>query len=116
MVELIKSSSIGMEINIPGLNGFRDFLTARQVAKIMIALLNVRSIGIYNIGSGIATSLLDVVLRLAEILSRDDLVIKVSNNETHHIVANINKLNSVIGEVPFSEIDKFLSEVILNDE
>ena len=57
-----------------------------------------------------------VVLRLAEILSRDDLVIKVSNKETHHIVANINKLNSVIGEVPFSEIDKFLSEVILNDE
>jgi nucleoside-diphosphate-sugar epimerase len=111
MVEKVKNSAIGATLEARGLNGTRDFLTTVQVCTAIRFLFQKRITGVFNLGSGQPIKLIDMVEAIKVRLNRSDVVIKAQGQETHHLVANVEKLASVGLKLDF-KIDSFLDYVL----
>lgn len=91
----VQSSPQGGSIELRNPRSKRDFLHASMVVDAMLHLLRLRYAGIVNIGSGRATSVLEIAERVIA-LSGKDLSIRTINIETPTtIVADVARLRSL---------------------
>jgi len=88
MIDKISNAPLNHELFIPGLNGARDFLNSDQVVTGLELLCNVQVNSSLNIGSGKKTILLDLVIKIMEILDRRDLKITTDMSKLNLVSDN----------------------------
>lgn len=94
----------------------RDFVYVDDVVKAMInALRNKKACGIYNIGSGKATTINELAMTILRIMNREDL--KPINmpprpGDIKHSVADITKARKELGYNPTTTIEKGIKDII----
>lgn len=91
ILERLESEDLSQPFELYGANSTRDFLSAEDVADIILALLARRPTGVFNIASGKPTSVAAFVQSLAPCTL--DIVPKGSSN---HLVADVEKLSKVL--------------------
>jgi nucleoside-diphosphate-sugar epimerase len=93
----------------------RDFLHIEDVASAVVAVAHSQLTGAVNIGSGVATTVREIGLKIGELLSRPELVklgaLPYSLTEPMHIVADNAKLKST-GWKPHFSFDEGLRQTI----
>ena len=77
-------------IKFENLNHFRDFINLGELMRIIEKMYKKKSTGIFNIGSGKKTSLLDLIKTLIKKYHKN-LELKENNKKTY-LIANIQKL------------------------
>ncbi|MFH1521626.1 MAG: DegT/DnrJ/EryC1/StrS family aminotransferase [archaeon] len=87
----IKNEDLDKPFELFGANSIRDFLDAEVVADIIIKLMDKKTRGIYNIGSGKGTLIKDFVQKLTD----KKLDIK-GMGESNCLVADITKLKNIL--------------------
>ena len=107
LIEKIRNAPLNARLEIRGLDGTRDFLTVQQIVETIEYLFSKKSIGVFNIGTGQATKLLDLAHAVQNRLDRTDLIIVSTGTDTNHLVANIEKLIE-IGFRPIFNLDQLL--------
>jgi len=80
------------EIILDNLNHYRDFLTTKQISKIIIFLCQKKFQGVINIGSGRKTNLKEIAQVFANIKNKR---IVFNHNKPTYLVADINKLKKL---------------------
>lgn len=95
MIKKISTASKGSTLSIRGLLGTRDFTTPEQVSHVIYFLMKNQSTGIFNIASGSPIKLLDLVKKIQKLLKREDLIINPLDQETYHLIANVEKLRKL---------------------
>jgi nucleoside-diphosphate-sugar epimerase len=95
IIKKLSEAPRGATLEIPGIQGTRDFLTPELVCEAFEALWRGRAAGTYNIGTGAAVRLLDVVEAVRERLGREDLVIVPRDEGTVHLRADVSKLKGL---------------------
>lgn len=94
----------------------KDFLHVHDVADAFVQLLNSNIQGAVNIGSGKAVSVKDIVLKIAELLDKNELVdvgaLPTRNNEKPLIQADIRKLSNELNWKPRFTLDEGLKHTI----
>jgi nucleoside-diphosphate-sugar epimerase len=111
MIHKIRAAEKGATFEIPGVNGQRDFLTVPQLCQTIELLFARKHQGAINIGTGVGTPLIEIVKRIADLLGRDDLIVKAKNDEATFHVANAGLLQSLGGGLT-SQLDQLLIEMV----
>lgn len=111
MIHKIRTAEKGATFEIPGVNGRRDFLTVSQLCQTIEHLFTCKHQGAINIGTGVGSSLIEVVKKIAILLGREDLHIKAKNDGATFHVADVGLLQSVGGGLT-SQLDQLLVEMI----
>ena len=111
-IRKISQATIGAKLEIPGLHGTRDFLTAEEVCFGVKKLFHQRARGIFNIASGTPQKLLDIVKTIQHRLNRSDIEIIATSIGTNHLVANVDQLNQLGIKLQFN-LNQLL-DVLLN--
>lgn len=91
----------GARLEIPGINGTRDFLTPELICRAFKAFLEKKAVGVYNIGTGNAVKLLDIVGAVQARLGRGDLIIAPRDEGTVHLRADVSRLRGLGVELRF---------------
>lgn len=100
MIHKIKNASKGSELSIPGVNSTRDFLTVSQILFSIERLFERKFEGVINIGTGTSNHLFTVAKMIADLLGRNDLIIKAKNDIPNFQVADCSYLKSMDIELP----------------
>ena len=87
---LVKIKEKNKTIKFENLNHFRDFINLGELMRIIEKMYKKKSTGIFNIGSGKKTSLLDLIKTLIKKYHKN-LELKENNKKTY-LIANIQKL------------------------
>jgi nucleoside-diphosphate-sugar epimerase len=95
IIKKLSEAPRGATLEIPGIKGTRDFLTPELICEAFEALLEKRAAGVYNIGTGSAVKLLDIVEAVRARLGREDLVIMPKDEGTVHLRADVSKLKGL---------------------
>lgn len=111
LIEKIKTSPQGATLEIPGLKGFRDFVSTRQINQAIEFLRQKRMVGPVNIGTGTAVRLMDIALTIRAKLGRDDIKIVALDAGTATLCANPSRLEAA-GLRLEPEIDFLVDEVL----
>lgn len=97
-------------------NQLRDFLYVQDVADAFVALLESNVTGAVNIASGQPVAIKDVVYKIAEKISRPDLielgVMSVAAKEPPLLVADVSRLVNEVGWLPKYNLDIGLEQTI----
>ncbi len=101
MIRTLSGAPRGAKLEIPGIHGTRDFLTPGLICRAFETLLEKKAVGIYNIGTGSALKLLEIVAAIQARLGREDLVIVPRDEGTLHLRADVSKLRSLGVELHF---------------
>jgi nucleoside-diphosphate-sugar epimerase len=103
-IQRIRSAPSDARIEMPGLHGTRDFLSAMDIAGVIRDLMEKRPEGTLNIASGIAVSLLEAASSVRDTLGRSDVEIVALNRDTCHLQADIRRLRAILprAELSFS--------------
>lgn len=117
IIEFIKRVSRGEPLIIFGDgNQTRDFVYVDDVVKAMInALRNEKAYGIYNIGSGKATTINELAMAILKIMNREDLKpihMPPRPGDIKHSVADISKARKELGYNPTTTIEKGIKDII----
>lgn len=118
MIQKIRTAKLNETLLIPGLDGKRDFITITQICQAIEILFTHKYQGPINIGTGVATQLLDIVQKIILLLGREDLIIKGIKEKTTFHVADNTLLKSMSGEIS-SQLDELIFNIInslLNDD
>ncbi|MEK7233872.1 MAG: NAD(P)-dependent oxidoreductase [Elusimicrobiota bacterium] len=91
----------GATLEIPGIHGTRDFLTPDLICRSLETFLAEKTTGVYNIGTGSAIKLLDIVTAIQTRLAREDLIIVPRDEGTIHLRADVSKLRGLGVELHF---------------
>jgi UDP-glucose 4-epimerase len=110
MFNKIKSAEMGATLTISGVQGHRDFLRISQICEAILFLEKEKYRGQVNIGTGVAHKLSDLVLRIAQLLNRDDLEFVFPESPGQALIAD-NSLLKSLGLPIECEIDELLSEM-----
>lgn len=110
MIHKIKNAERNASIEIPGVNGERDFLTVPQICHSIERLCAKKFEGVVNVGTGTGNHLLAIVQRIADLLGRSDLVVKAKSDTPTFHVADVALLKSMGVELP-NAIDSLLIEM-----
>ena len=97
---LIKIKEKKKTIKFENLNHFRDFINLDYLIKMIKKMYKKQSTGIFNIGAGKGTSLLDLIKTLAK-KNHKNLKLKKNSKKTY-LIANIQKLTK---ELSLSKIN-----------
>ncbi len=93
----------------------RDFIHVRDVARANVAALERRADGVFNIGTGRPTRVIDVARMLAKILGVEvePLVLnRFRVGDVRHIYADITRAREVLGWEPRVSLEEGLREVV----
>ena len=101
IIKKLSAAPRGATLEIPGIQGTRDFLTPELICEAFEALFRKRAAGTYNIGTGSAVKLLDIVSAVRARLGREDLVIVPRDEGTVHLRADVSKLRGLGVELRF---------------
>jgi nucleoside-diphosphate-sugar epimerase len=94
LLQKIRDAPPNARLEIRGLDGTRDFITVQQIVEAIQVLFTGKSVGVFNIGTGEAVKLFDIAQTVREKLGRTDVVIVSNGTDTHHLAANVEKLNN----------------------
>lgn len=90
-----------------------DYINVTDIAKIFEAfLLNPSATGVINVGTGKAVKIRKILQKTAQILGKDESLLKFSDNSPTKIVADTNKLSQVFDCNSFVDIDEGLKYLI----
>jgi len=109
-IRKIREAPPGAALEIPGLLGSRDFLSTGEISRAIGLLFESRAQGVFNIGSGLAQSLLEVVNRIRERLGREDVRIVPLEIGPSNLVADVSSLKARGIELVF-DLDRLLAEM-----
>ena len=98
-------------LKIDNINHIRDFIDIGDIYSAIKLLYLKKSIGIYNLGSGEPTSLMNIVEHLANLFKKKYEINKL--NKQTKLVANIKKIKK-LGWKPKKNIVKILNTYHLN--
>lgn len=115
LIQKIKDASPNAQLEIRGLDGTRDFLTVRQIIEAIQWLFTQKATGIFNIGSGTAVKLFDIAESVKAKLGRSDVEIISTGTDTHHLAANVKKLNDIGFNISF-DMKTFLDSLLTNNQ
>jgi len=101
IIKKLSEAPRGATLEIPGIQGTRDFLTPELICEAFEVLLAKKASGVYNIGTGTAVKLIDIVSAVRARLGREDLVIVPRDEGTVHLRADVSKLRSLGVELRF---------------
>ncbi|MBI4062100.1 MAG: NAD(P)-dependent oxidoreductase [Elusimicrobia bacterium] len=101
IIRKLSDAPRGGRLEIPGIQGTRDFLTPELICRAFEALLERKAAGVYNIGTGHALKLLEIVAAVRARLGREDLVIVPRDEGTLHLRADVSKLRGLGVELRF---------------
>ena len=94
----------------------RDYLYVKDVASAFVALLDSEVEGAVNIASGRPIELKEIILRIADLLGRPEMVrlgaIPVNDSEPPLLVADAQRLAQELGWHPAYDLDEGLAETI----
>jgi len=92
--------------------GIRDFIYIKDVVRAIISALEKKAVGVYNIGTGKGTSLLDLAKIIVKILKSKSKILKLDNKkeDKSYLVVDISKAQKILGFHP-----KFLLEDGIKD-
>ena len=93
LLQKIRDAPVDARLEIRGLDGTRDFITVQQIIEAIQVLFERKAVGVFNVGTGVAVKLLDIAQTVREKLGRTDVVIVSTGTDTHHLAANVAKLN-----------------------
>ena len=93
LLQKIRDAPSNARLEIRGLDGTRDFITVQQIVEAIQVLFTARAIGVFNIGTGVAVKLFDIAQTVREKLGRTDVIIVSTGTDTHHLAADVKKLN-----------------------
>jgi len=114
---VITSLLDGKEANTTSGEQIRDFLHVEDVASAFVSLLDSDVRGAVNIGSGSPTAVKDIVLGIADIIGRQDLVrlgaLPSRPNEPARLVADTTRLSQEVGFRPRYSLREGLEKTIL---
>ncbi|HVA66593.1 MAG TPA: NAD(P)-dependent oxidoreductase [Elusimicrobiota bacterium] len=113
MLHRVRHAEPSAKIEIPGINGKRDFITVNQICKTIELLFAKQREGVINIGSGVGTTLIDVVKNIAALLGRSDLTILGKGDIPSSHIAETSRLKNLGGGLK-SELDALLLEMTKN--
>lgn len=110
---LVSSVALALLRNEPAMctdgNQVRDFLYVKDAAQAFVALLESSVEGPVNIASGVPVSVRDVVYKIAERLTRRELVsfgaIPQPDNDPPFVVADVRRLTDEVGWKPSVDLD-----------
>ena len=111
MIRRISSAPRGARLEIPGINGTRDFLTPDLIARAFEVFFEKRAKGTYNIGTGSAPKLLNIVNAIRARLKREDVVIIPKDEGVVHLRADVSKLRGLGVELRF-DLDALMAQMI----
>ena len=95
LVERIRQAPAGAHLPLRGSRNVRDFLTTRQVVAAVRHLFERRATGIYNIGTGVGTSVAGLAQATARRLGREDVMLMGDELEpANALVADVAKLRA----------------------
>ena len=104
----LAQASPGASLEIAGLAGSRDFLTAEEVSRVIRQLLDRKACGILNIASGQRLPLQVLAEAIREKLNRSDVVLTTSGGESH-LGADVSRLRA-LGIEPRFELAELLTQ------
>lgn len=97
-------------------NQIRDYLYVQDVADAFVAVLESDVAGPVNIASGYPVALKDIIYKIAGKLSRRDLIqlgaVPTSANDSHLLIADVNRLFDEVGWRPKYDLDTGLEQTI----
>lgn len=111
MIRKISGAPPGATLEVRGLHGTRDFLTADQVCQAIQFLMNKKSTGIFNVAGGQPLKLFDVVQKIKSRLGRNDIKIVPLEKDTSHLSGNVDKLKK-LGFTPKPDLDELLDQLM----
>lgn len=101
----------------------RDFIYVKDVVRVMLELSNpdkVTHSGIYNLGTGIARSFLDLVTATFAAMNREpqiefiDMPLELQSQYQYFTEANMNKFFSIVPEFEFTPLEEGVQEYVQN--
>jgi nucleoside-diphosphate-sugar epimerase len=113
LVQKIKDAPPNARLEIRGMDGTRDFITVEQIVEAVQLLFTQKSIGVFNIGTGEAVKLFDIAQSVREKLNRTDVTIVSTGTDTHHLAADVKRLNEIGFQALFNMnilLDSFFSD------
>lgn len=108
MIRKISTVPQGGTLDIPGLEGTRDFLSTAQICEAIRLLMDREARGVFNIASGKPTRLIDVARKICELVDRQDVTIQTHGEAKHHL-ADVDKILS-LGFKPKFDLEKLIRE------
>lgn len=91
----------------------RDFVFIEDVARVLALLISQNYFGVVNIGTGIETKISVICELIAEKFRSPDLLSFARNSEhVTSVVANVRKLEKLIGRFPWTPLDIALEKTI----
>jgi len=93
----------------------RDFILVEDVGKIISALTSSSATGFVNIGTGVPTTLGAFVTMVAAQIGKPDLVSPMENQvngESSVLFADSKRLLSIIGDFPFTNLERGIERTI----
>lgn len=91
----IKEEDLSKPFFLHGAQSERDFLNAEEVCEIIIKLIDLEATGVYNIGSGKGTKIIDFVKKIVPINTK---IIYDENEVSNYLIADISKLKNLFHE------------------
>ena len=93
----------------------RDYIYSKDVASAFVEILDSDKQGIFNISTGIATSIKDYVLTIAKLMKKENLVVfnEHASNQYKFVVGNNSRLRNDLGWEPEYTIETALKEIIM---
>lgn len=111
MIRKLSGAPRGAKLEIPGIQGMRDFLTPELIVMAFEAFLSKKAVGVYNIGTGKSLRLLEIVEAIKARLGRADLVIVPREEGTLNLSADVSKLRGLGVELRF-DLDALIARMI----
>ena len=111
MINKISNADKNSVLEIPGINGERDFITVPQICQTIQLLWGKKFEGVINVGTGTPNHLLAIVKRIAELLGRQDLIIRATEDTPTYHIADTTLLKSLNIELT-DDIDPLLMKMI----
>jgi nucleoside-diphosphate-sugar epimerase len=113
---VIRSLLAGQEAKCTHGEQVRDFLHASDVASAFVSLLESDVDGPVNVGSGVPTTIKDVIARIGESIGRPELIrfgaLPPRGDDPPTILADVRRLTEEVGWTPRISLDQGLEQTI----
>jgi nucleoside-diphosphate-sugar epimerase len=108
--DIISQLGEGESVVVRNDKPIRDFIWHEDVAYAVVKILSSNCTGIYNVGSGIGTSIRHLVKTILKLSESDKTIVSLDKcNLNSYNVVNIEKLRSAVNWTPKHSIEKIIN-------
>lgn len=109
----IRGAPANASIELAGAECIRDLADGRWIAHVIAGLIENKASGTINCGTGDGHSVLDIARLLAKTHGRDDISWQPKEGTSaDRVVANVDRLREMLGELPAADLSAALSGAI----